>query len=149
MPGPMINEFRISIAIEDEVTDGMLLLVAPEVPPNGMRLRTDDAPTGPSRELLPVGLEGSFSCTKATWLRLKTEAERQGATWTKGTTKLKSTYWTSKPKVTVIHVSHCGLLNGEDRSFAMSGARLIGTVDDRIIKIILRDKLATRPIQGL
>ena len=149
MADPMINEFRISIAIEDEATGGMLLLVAPEVPPNGMRLRTDDAPSGPSRELLPAGLEGSFSCTKATWLRIKSESIRQGAEWSTGTTKMKSTYWSSKPKITVIHVSHGGLMDGEDRAFSMRGPRLFGEVDDRITKIAVRDKSAPRPIQGL
>lgn len=150
-----INEFRISIAIEDPQSGGMTLLVGVEVPPNSIDLnRTNDDQT-PDRDVLPTQLEGSFSCSTKTWMRIKGEAGKQGAQWTQGLTRTKkpNTYWSSKPKVTVIHVRHDGLLNGEDAVFSLvqtpSGQRLVGNIDDRVERVVVRDKRVTIAIEGL
>lgn len=62
---------------------------------------------------------------------------------------MKSTYWTSKPKVTVIHVVHNGISQGQDPAFSFDGTRLIGQIDDRVIKVVVRDRFEPKPIEGL
>jgi hypothetical protein len=150
-----VNEFRISIAIEDPKSGGMLLLVGVEVSPNSIDLgrMNDDQATG--RDLLPAQLEGSFSCSMKTWMRIKGEAVKQGVQWTQGLTKTKApnTYWSSKPKVTVIHVRHGGLLDGADAVFSVeptpTGDRLMGNIDDRVERVVVRDRRVMTAIEGL
>lgn len=150
-----VNEFRISIAIEDPKCDGMTLLVAVEVPPNSLNLGNDNDAPRTVRDLLPHTLEGSFSCSRTTWMRIKGEAVKQGAQWSQGVTKTKTpnTFWSSKPKVTVIHVRHSGLLDGEDSSFRFeqgpNGQRLMGNIDDRIDRVVVRERRVPSPIEGL
>ena len=139
-----INEFRISIAIEDPKAGGMTLLVAVETPPNAI-----------FRDLLPAKLEGSLSCSMMTWARIKNEAMKQGAQWSQGITKTKTpnTFWSSKPKVTVLHIRHDGLLGGTDPAFQIidgpDSSRLVGTIDDRVDRVVVRDRRFTVAIEGL
>jgi hypothetical protein len=80
---------------------------------------------------------------------------KQGAQWSQGVTKTKTpnNYWSSKPKITVIHIRHDGLLDGADSAFRISdGAddpRLIGSIDDRIDRVVVRDRRFTVAIEGL
>jgi hypothetical protein len=152
----LVNEFRVSIAIEDPQSGGMTLLVAVEVPPNSINLdRAEDDEREPTRELLPTKLEGSLSCSMATWLRIKNEAMKQGAQWSQGITKTKTPnkFWSSKPKVTVIHVRHSGLLDAGDSAFQLvegpNGQRLQGDIDDRVERVLVRDRRFTTAIEGL
>ena len=130
-----VNEFRISIAIEDPKAGGMTLLVAVETPPNAI-----------FRDLLPAKLEGSLSCSMMTWARIKNEAMKQGAQWSQGITKTKTpnTFWSSKPKVTVLHIRHDGLLDGTDPAFQIidgpDSLRLVGKIDDRVDRVVVRDR---------
>jgi hypothetical protein len=130
-----VNEFRISIAIEDPKAGGMTLLVAVETPPSAI-----------FRDLLPAKLEGSLSCSMMTWARIKNEAMKQGAQWSQGVTKTKTpkTFWSSKPKVTVLHIRHDGLLGGTDPAFQIidgpDSLRLVGKIDDRVDRVVVRDR---------
>ena len=139
-----VNEFRISIAIEDPKAGGMTLLVAVETPSNAI-----------FRDLLPAKLEGSLSCSMMTWARIKNEAMKQGAQWSQGVTKTKTpnTFWSSKPKVTVLHIRHDGLLGGTDPAFQIidgpDSSRLVGTIDDRVDRVVVRDRRFTVAIEGL
>ena len=150
-----VNEFRISIAIEDPKSDGMTLLVAVEVSPNSINLDDELKERMARRDLLPHTLEGSFSCSRTTWMRIKGEAMKQGAQWSQGVTKTKTpnTFWSSKPKITVIHVRHNGLMNGEDPSFRLeegpNGQRLMGNIDERIDRVVVRERRVPSPIEGL
>ena len=144
------NEFRIAIAIEDEKSGKITLLVANEVPENRIALDDEGDPT---RDLLPRNLEGTFTCSVSTWLRIKAESTQQGAQWTKGVTKKGSPYWSSKPKVTVIHVDHGGLIDGLDPAFTLGsdwkGPRLEGDIDGRVSRIVIRGRRVESPIEGL
>jgi hypothetical protein len=141
----MVNEFRISIAIEDPQSGGMTLLVAVEAQENSIALDREGEDQGLSREFLPL-LEGSLSCSMVTWMRIKGEAMKQGARWSQGITKTKTpnSFWSSKPKVTVIHVRHSGLLDGSDASFQLvegpNGQRLQGNIDDRVERVLVRER---------
>ena len=150
-----VNEFRISIAIEDPKAVGMTLLVALETPPNAIVLDDNESESDSGRDLLPAKLEGSLSCSMMTWSRIKNEAMKQGAQWSQGITKTKTpnTFWSSKPKVTVLHIRHAGLLDGADPAFRIvdgpDGSRLVGTIDDRVDRVVVRDRRFIVPIQGL
>jgi hypothetical protein len=88
-------------------------------------------------------------------MRIKGEAMKQGAQWSQGVTKTKTpnTFWSSKPKITVIHVRHNGLMNGEDPSFRLeegpNGQRLMGNIDERIDRVVVRERRVPSPIEGL
>jgi hypothetical protein len=151
-----VNEFRISIAIEDPKAGGMTLLVSVEVPPNSIRLEDDGNEQKDSDfDLLPSKLEGRLSCSMMTWARIKNEAMKQGAQWSQGVTKTKvpNTFWSSKPKVTVLHIRHSGLVDGVDKTFQIidgpDGSRLIGNIDDRVDRVVVRDRRFTVAIEGL
>jgi len=150
-----VNEFRISIAIEDPKAGGMTLLVALETPLNAIVLDDKESESDSGRDLLPSKLEGSLSCSMMTWARIKNEAMKQGAQWSQGITKTKTpnTFWSSKPKVTVLHIRHEGLLDGTDLAFRIvdgpDGSRLVGTIDDRVDRVVVRDRRFTVAIEGL
>jgi hypothetical protein len=150
-----VNEFRISIAIEDPKAGGMTLLVALETPPNAIVLDDNESESDSGRDLLPAKLEGSLSCSMMTWARIKNEAMKQGAQWSQGITKTKTpnTFWSSKPKVTVLHIRHGGLLGGTDPAFQIidgpDSSRLVGTIDDRVDRVVVRDRRFTVAIEGL
>lgn len=151
------NEFRISIAIEDKKTGGMVLLVTNDhLFKNRVVLDENEATEeDPNTDVLPMGMEGSLTCSKATWLRIKSEAAKQGVSWSQGTTKTKTpnTYWSSKPRVTVIHVDHDGLLDGSDKKLSIvntpKGNQVRGSIDDRVSRVVVRDRRQAAPIEGL
>lgn len=150
-----INEFRISIAIEDAKTGGITLLVSVETPTNSLALNDESSGSDSLCELLPTKFEGSLSCSVVTWTRIKKEAMKQGAQWSQGVTKTKipNTFWSSKPKVTVIHVRHDGLLDGSDAAFQIvdgpEGSRLLGNIDGRIDRVVVRDRRVNTVVEGL
>ncbi len=143
------NEFRISIAIEDKKSGEMVLLVVNDLlVENSIKLEDDDEsapPDNASAEVLPRGLEGTLTCSKAQWLQIKAQAVQQGVVWSQGMTKTKTpnTYWSAKPKVVVIHVNHDGIFDGIDKQLTIKVRdgvqRLWGSIDNRIARVVVRD----------
>jgi len=134
------TRFRISIALEGPGPDTMRLLAAYELPENGMRLRGAPEADGPRSELLPPGTEATFTCSRSTWLRIKTEAVKQGAEWSSGVSRRKEIFWSSKPKVTVFTLEHEPISAGANSRFSLQEGRVIGVIDGFVREIVVRDR---------
>ena len=88
-------------------------------------------------------IDATLSCSKSTWLQIKKQSGAQGAKWTQARTRRGETYWTSKPKITVLELLHSGVLLGKDPKIRLveggEKPKLEGNIDDRVSKVLVRD----------
>lgn len=148
------HPFRISIALEDEKSGGMKILAVHDGDGSNIKISDDLLGLmGKKHEVgnfMPSRIEATFFCTRATWLTIKNKSLQQGAQWRQAVSKIGQTYWSCKPKITVLEVLHLGALVGDDPLIhQMGGAgqlRLEGTIDDRVSQVRVRDP---RPQNGL
>lgn len=91
------------------------------------------------RKPVPRGTEATFLCTQAEWTKIKMAATQLGASWSQGVSRIGQTYWSSKPKITVLEMVNNGIVEGEDPALRMVGSKVEGTIDGRVVGVKVRD----------
>jgi hypothetical protein len=147
------HPFRISIALEGPKAGEMKLLVIHDSPGSlkiSKELLDMMGEDGDTSDVMPDRIEGTFFCSTAEWLRIKRVSEQQGAEWVQAVSRIGQTFWSCKPKITVLQVMHGSIFSGEDgqiRVIAANGeAKLEGSIDARVAQVTVRDP---RPQNGI
>ena len=145
-----LNSFRISIALEDEATGGMRLLVVHELP----FTHYGDPEVDGQPEWLPAGddlrrstIEGTLMCSRRSWMNIKAQTIAQGAEWRDAVSVKGERYWSCKPKITVLELQHNGICHATEETriwINENGAdsarprRIEGSVDELLVRVTVR-----------
>jgi hypothetical protein len=145
-----LNSFRISIALEDEATGGMRLLVVHELPFGTYEASGIDG----KPELLPAGaddrrstIEGTLYCSGRTWANIRRQTVAQGAQWIDAVSVKKERYWSCKPKITVLELQHNGICDAtedsriwinENNADSAQPRRIEGSIEELLVRVTVR-----------
>lgn len=93
------------------------------------------------------GVEGTLMCSSAEWARIKLLSGQQKAEWKQGVSRIGQTFWSSKPKITVLEILNGGIVDGSDPALRLVQGRLNGTIDGRIASVKVRDRRQANSVE--